>query len=129
MKLNLAAAALTFITGATAFTAPRFAINKQSSSILRDTAAELDLPCEDECALTSYPNMPASVHPGVVTGQALLDLLDHAKENGKFSRICLTYVGGRSVMVASVRAASAYVSFQLLTSAYLSSGRCDTYFA
>merc|ERR1719238_2239064 len=26
--------------------------------------------------------LPASVKPGVVTGQALLDLLDHAKENG-----------------------------------------------
>ena len=29
-----------------------------------------------------YPNLPSSVHAGVVTGQALLDLLNHAKENG-----------------------------------------------
>merc|ERR1712087_796413 len=35
-----------------------------------------------ECALSSYPNLPESVHPGVVTGQALVDLLNHAKENG-----------------------------------------------
>ena len=30
----------------------------------------------------SFPNLPASVHPGVVTGQAMLDLINHAKENG-----------------------------------------------
>ena len=29
-----------------------------------------------------YPNMPDSIHPGVVTGKALRDLLDHAKQNG-----------------------------------------------
>jgi fructose-bisphosphate aldolase class II len=29
-----------------------------------------------------YPNMPASVHPGVVTGQALVDLLNDAKARG-----------------------------------------------
>ena len=29
-----------------------------------------------------YANLPSSVHPGVVTGQAMLDLLNHAKENG-----------------------------------------------
>jgi len=42
----------------------------------------LDIPCEDDCALVSYPNLPASVHPGVNTGQAMIDLLNHAKENG-----------------------------------------------
>jgi len=31
---------------------------------------------------TCYPNLPVSVHPGVVTGQALKDLLDHAKATG-----------------------------------------------
>merc|ERR1719453_1308330 len=47
------------------------------------TAAEdMGIPCEGECDLPSYPNLPPSVHPGVLTGQALLDLLEHAKENG-----------------------------------------------
>jgi len=32
--------------------------------------------------MSSYPNMPESVHPGVLTGQAQVDLLNHAKENG-----------------------------------------------
>nr|AFE02909.1 fructose-1,6-bisphosphate aldolase class II [Emiliania huxleyi] len=44
-------------------------------------ADDLGLPCVDECAVASYPNLPPSVHPGVVTGQALVDLLQHAKEN------------------------------------------------
>ena len=43
---------------------------------------ELSIPCDDECAMTSYKNLPASVHPGVVTGQAMMDLLNHARENG-----------------------------------------------
>lgn len=30
----------------------------------------------------SFPKLPDSVHPGVVSGQALTDLLDHAKEKG-----------------------------------------------
>lgn len=55
----------------------------RKSSGLKGVAKELDLPCEDECAITSFPNMPESVHPGVLTGQAQLDLLNHAKENGK----------------------------------------------
>jgi len=45
-------------------------------------ADDLELPCEDECALQSFPKLPPSVHPGVVTGQAMMDLLNHAKENG-----------------------------------------------
>ena len=44
--------------------------------------AEMGLPCVGECALDAYPLLPASVHPGVVTGQALLDLLGDAKEKG-----------------------------------------------
>jgi hypothetical protein len=27
--------------------------------------------------------MPPSVHPGVLSGQATMDLLDHAKQNGE----------------------------------------------
>ena len=54
-------------------------------------SGELGIPCEDECAMMSYPNLPASVHPGVLSGQAMMDLLQHAKENGKcqrFSFLC-----------------------------------------
>jgi len=43
---------------------------------------ELGIPCEDECANPGYPNLPDSVHPGVLSGQAQVDLLNHAKENG-----------------------------------------------
>ena len=38
------------------------------------------IPCVGECALNAYPMLPESVHPGVVTGQALVDLLNDAKE-------------------------------------------------
>ena len=40
------------------------------------------IPCIGECALGSYPNLPESVHPGVVTGDALVDLLNDAKAKG-----------------------------------------------
>ena len=43
---------------------------------------EMGIPCIGECSLPSYPNLPDSVHPGVVTGQALIDLLNDAKEKG-----------------------------------------------
>lgn len=46
---------------------------------------DIGLPCEDECALESFPNLPESVHPGIVSGQAMVDLLQHAKDNGKFA--------------------------------------------
>ena len=47
-------------------------------------SGELGTPCEDECAMMSYPNLPPSVHPGVLSGQAMMDLLQHAKENGTY---------------------------------------------
>merc|ERR1719331_2811890 len=46
------------------------------------TSDEMGIPCIGECALNAYPNMPGSVHPGVVTGDALVDLLDDAKAKG-----------------------------------------------
>jgi hypothetical protein len=55
------------------------------------SSAELGLPCVDECALESFPNLPASVHPGVLSGQAQIDLLNHAKENGTGS-VCCIYI-------------------------------------
>jgi fructose-bisphosphate aldolase, class II len=45
-------------------------------------AEELGIPCLEECAISKYPNLPESIHPGVLSGQALKDLLQHAKENG-----------------------------------------------
>jgi fructose-bisphosphate aldolase class II len=43
---------------------------------------DMGIPCVGECALNAYPKLPESVHPGVVTGQALVDLLNDAKEKG-----------------------------------------------
>jgi len=42
---------------------------------------DLGIPCEGDCEAV-YSKLPASVKPGVVTGQALVDLLDYAKEEG-----------------------------------------------
>jgi hypothetical protein len=57
-------------------------------------AEELGLPCEDECAAGSFPNMPDSIHPGVLSGQAQLDLYQHAKENGKFRQAAISLGAG-----------------------------------
>ena len=43
---------------------------------------DVGIPCENECALEKFPNLPESIHPGVLSGQAQMDLLNHAKENG-----------------------------------------------
>ncbi|KAG7350924.1 fructose-bisphosphate aldolase [Nitzschia inconspicua] len=43
---------------------------------------DVGLPCEDDCAIEKYPNLPESIHPGVLSGQAMMDLLEHAKQNG-----------------------------------------------
>jgi fructose-bisphosphate aldolase, class II len=58
--------------------------SSRTSSLIKGTAEELGIPCEDECAIESYPNLPPSVHPGVLSGKAQMDLLRHAKENGEF---------------------------------------------
>ncbi len=58
-------------------------VNERHSNALKSMADELDIPCEDDCAMENYPNLPASVHPGVNTGKAMIDLLNHAKENGE----------------------------------------------
>jgi len=59
-----------------------FAVQASTGKTKGGSAAELGIPCEDECALESFPNLPESVHPGVLSGQAQVDLLNHAKENG-----------------------------------------------
>lgn len=53
-----------------------------ATSALKSMSDELDIPCDDDCALDNYPSLPESVHPGVLSGQAMVDLLDHAKANG-----------------------------------------------
>jgi hypothetical protein len=70
----------------TSFRSTSTALNNKDKG---GTASELDLPCEDECAIEKYPNLPASVHPGVLSGQAQLDLYKHAKENGEFGEKAL----------------------------------------
>jgi fructose-bisphosphate aldolase class II len=63
--------------------APAIRARRPVAIVLNNLADEFGIPCTDECALESYPSLPKSVHPGVVTGQAMIDLLNHAKENGK----------------------------------------------
>ena len=60
--------------------AVRFAVGRAPQVRMGTAATDMGLPCKDECAVGKYPKMPPSVHPGVVTGQALVDLLAHAKE-------------------------------------------------
>lgn len=98
MKLVIAVLSTIVLgSGADAFTAGVRKSTRVASVSVRDKIAEeLDLPCEEECALDSYPNMPPSVHPGVVTGQALVDLLEDAKTRGELSSLgmksrCMMY--------------------------------------
>ncbi len=46
--------------------------------------------------IQTYPNLPASIKPGVVTGKALVDLLDHAKKTG-FAIPGVNIVGTNSI--------------------------------
>ena len=128
MKFSTTAATFAvLVSGATAFTVASTgssAATVVGSSIQRGAAGrtagsttqlsekmaeELGTPCEDECAMDSYPNMPPSVHPGVNTGQAMIDLLNHAKENGKSkddsdasqaSDVVISFVSQRSMIFA-----------------------------
>lgn len=74
--------------------APAFLRPRSSSSLAASTAAEtkreggvadeLGIPCELECQIEAYPNLPDSVHPGVLSGKAMMDLLEDAKAKGTF---------------------------------------------
>jgi len=80
MRLSLA---LLLLPAAAALAPPAPRSPARPASSLRGTmAADYGIPCADDCAVERYPSLPASVTPGVVTGQALLDLLGHAKDNG-----------------------------------------------
>jgi hypothetical protein len=102
MKLSVAISTLALLPCTAAFATAPFGTTRQQSSggsprpLFASTetknkkeggiASELAIPCEDECALVKYPNLPESVHPGVLSGQAQVDLLNHAKENGELRR-------------------------------------------
>jgi hypothetical protein len=84
MKSSLPLLALSLcIEGLEAFLVAQQTTRPTTSSALLGTSAALNLPCFEDCALTKYPNLPESIHPGVLSGKAQLDLLKHAKENGK----------------------------------------------
>lgn len=68
-------------------TTARSAEAAASSKHKGGSSAELGIPCEDECAMDCFPNLPESVHPGVLSGQAQVDLLRHAKENGELVKL------------------------------------------
>ena len=85
---------LAFQKGAASSSAPSSVISSSSSSTsssLKSMSDELDIPCEDDCALEKYPNLPATVHPGVNTGQAMIDLLMHAKQNGESKTMSMNH--------------------------------------
>ena len=84
MKLVVVVLAYALVVATQAF-APAVRARRPAAIVapLNNIADEFGIPCTDECALESYPSLPKSVHPGVVTGQAMIDLLNHAKENGK----------------------------------------------
>jgi len=60
--------------------APAVAFSPATSFGVRRTV--LNMATETASETKSFAKLPASVKPGVVTGQALVDLLDNAKENG-----------------------------------------------
>jgi len=77
-----AALITTFVLSSNAFTTKIGSSRVRNVALREKIAEELSLPCGQDCAVPSYPNLPESVHPGVLSGQAMVDLLNHAKENG-----------------------------------------------
>jgi fructose-bisphosphate aldolase class II len=69
--MKLSTAALFLIPSAAAFS-PSFSATRRSGLFMSAEATETK----------AFAKLPASVKPGVVTGKALTDLLDHAKESG-----------------------------------------------
>jgi len=73
------------LSGANAFTNPRNAFQDRRTVLkpLKDSfAKEFKIPVERDPADQTYPNLPSSIHPGVLSGQAMMDLLKDAKEKG-----------------------------------------------
>mmetsp|Transcript_28036 Transcript_28036/g.39617 ORF Transcript_28036/g.39617 Transcript_28036/m.39617 type:complete len:401 (+) Transcript_28036:60-1262(+) len=63
---------------ATLFVAPAVVAFAPASFGTRSSALYMSTETEEK----AFTKLPASIKPGVVTGQALIDLLDNAKENG-----------------------------------------------
>jgi hypothetical protein len=57
---------------------------QRTTALMGGMSGDVGIPCEAECAIEKYPNLPESIHPGVLSGQAMMDLLRHAKDNGAF---------------------------------------------
>lgn len=85
MKLTTAAL---LISSVSAFTSPAAFTNSRSSGLFMSTEAAAEK--------KAFAKLPASVKPGVVTGQALVDLLDHAKSAG-FAIPGVNIVGSNSI--------------------------------
>jgi fructose-bisphosphate aldolase class II len=94
MKLALAA---TLFASVQAF-APSASFAPRSFALNAETAAE--------APAKAFAKLPASVKPGVVSGQALVDLLDHAKKEG-FAIPGVNIVGTNSIN-ACMEAAAKY---------------------
>ena len=58
------------------------ASSSSSTSSLFNVASDLNIPCGEECALDQFPSMPPSIHPGVLSGDGLMDLMADAKARG-----------------------------------------------
>mmetsp|Transcript_2234 Transcript_2234/g.5544 ORF Transcript_2234/g.5544 Transcript_2234/m.5544 type:complete len:404 (-) Transcript_2234:273-1484(-) len=71
--MKLATSVLLFAAGASAFAPQQQGAFRSSSSLFSTETAE---------ETKAFAKLPASVKPGVVTGQALVDLLSDAKEKG-----------------------------------------------
>ena len=83
MKFSIALIALAS-SHAAAFAPSSFGFNRQTSiQKMGGMSDDLGVPCEDECAIEGYEGLPDSIHPGVLSGQAMMDLLNHAKQNGE----------------------------------------------
>ena len=87
LYVSAAAAILVALSGTAALQVapavpPTGAARARGMAVSMSVSDDLGIPCEGDCDLTTYPKMPATVHPGVVTGKAMIDLLNHAKAEG-----------------------------------------------
>lgn len=81
MKFSAAVILLAIAPSVSALVTPSYH-NGPSTALRGGMSGDVGIPCEAECAIEKYPNLPESIHPGVLSGQAMMDLLRHAKDNG-----------------------------------------------
>merc|ERR1719251_505010 len=94
--MKLAVAALLFASASAFAPSARFAAPRSVMQMSTEVATETK----------AFAKLPASVKPGVVTGKALVDLLDHAKKEG-FAIPGVNVVGTSSIN-ACMEAAKIY---------------------